>query len=450
MVNDNLASRGLYPSLFPVDAKSIQPTLSMKVGDITMPIPFDTNVSPTRKLKKNYKESPFIVKDEGFNFVVRLTSDFNYANLYMLVKIGSPLMFSYGIGEKVFTYPFLNKVNEVTVSDSEIQFTMFVSNIDAFIIDSGGAYNCVITIKNSSKDFSKGIEGNISVESGHWFEDDDFAQGSKAGLYRPMDMKKFNDNMGLLINFTNEQGLKEASQKDIKAFSVSHLKMNKKVTYYYNENSFLDIEAPDKYLRVEDVEWTKDGKSLGDFGDKQYVELVLSIDSPTDATDNYTGESGIENKRLVTLILPDEFKSISPMTQEADGLAFSKGRITSKKFINDVALFSFSDSTECLIPNPEDKTFQAKDKNGQILKGNVVKMTLKEGSSSDALRKQLAQRKKNNLNKEYSFDIEGDYLLDSVAWVTGKKNDFIKMIVPTQDSTGKEVFKLVNINIGEL
>jgi hypothetical protein len=46
--------------------------------------------------------------------------------------------------------------------------------------------------------------------------------------------------------------------------------------------------------------------------------------------------------------------------------------------------------------------------------------------------------------------MEGKYTLDSVAWVTGKKNDFIKMIVPTQDSTGKEVFKVVNINIGEL
>ena len=226
--------------------------------------------------------------------------------------------------------------------------------------------------------------------------------------------------------------------------------MNKKVTYYYNENSFLDMDSTDKYLTQEAIQWTKDGKQLGDFGDKKYVELVLSIDGATDATDNYTGESGMENKRLVTLILPDEFKSISPMTQEADGLEFSKGRITSKKYMDDVALFSFSDGSECLIPNPEDKTFQAKDKNGQILNGKVVKITLIEGDSSDALREQLAKRKKNNLNKTYSFEMEGKYTLDSVAWVTGKKNDFIKMIVPTQDSTGKEVFKVVNINIGEL
>ena len=74
---------------------------------------------------------------------------------------------------------------------------------------------------------------------------------------------------------------------------------------------------------------------------------------------------------------------------------------------------------------------------------------MKEGNSSDALRKQLAKRKRDNLNKSYSFDIDGKYNLDSIAWVTGRKNDFIKMIIPTQEN-GKEVFKVVNINIGEL
>jgi len=447
MVNDNLVRRGLYTSVFPAGAKTITPTLSMKLGDMTMPIPFDTNVTPTRRLKKNYKGNPILIKDEGFNFVVRLTSNADYANLYMFVKVGSPLMFSYEIKGDVFTYPFLNQVTKVTVSDSGVSFTMFVSdntNLEK------NAYTCEVTIKNSSKDFSNGIEGNITVESGNWFDDEDFGRGQKSGLFSPMEKKKVKNEMGLIINFTNEQGLIDASKGDLKSFVASHLKMNRKVTYYYNENSFLDMESPDKYLLQEQAKWTKNGSKLGDFGDDKYVELVLSIDSATDATDNYTGESGIENKRLVTLILPNEFTSISPMTQEADGLEFSKGRITSKQFIDDKALFTFSDASECLIPNPEDKTFQAKDKNGQILKGKVVKMTLKEGNSSDALREQLAQRKKNNLNKTYSFEIEEEYTLDSVAWVTGKKNDFIKMIVPTQDSTGKEVFKVVNINIGEL
>ena len=448
MVNDNLEGRGLYTSVFPAGANTITPTLSMKVGGMAMPIPFDTNITPTRKLKKNFKNADLIlVKDEGFNFVVRLTSDADYANLYMLVKVGSPLMFSYEIKGDVFTYPFLNKVTQVTVSDSGVYFALFVSDNTNL---KKNAYTCEVTIKNSSKDFSNGIEGNITVESGNWFDDEDLGTGQKAGFFTPMANKKVKGVPGLIINFTNEQGLIDASESNLKSFLESCLKMNKKVTYYYNENSFLDMESTDKFLLQEEAKWTKDGKSIGDFGDDKYVELVLSIEGATDATDNYTGEAGIDNKRLVTLILPDEFKSISPLTQEADGLEFSKGRITDKKFIDNKALFSFSDSTECLIPNPEDKTFQAKDKNGQILKGKVVSITLITGSSSDALREQLAIRKKNNLNKEYSFEMEGKYILDSVAWVTGKKNDFIKMIVPTQDSTGKEVFKVVNINIGEL
>jgi hypothetical protein len=458
MVNDNLESRGLYTSLFPEDANTVIPKLGIntpELADMTMPIPFDTNVTPTRKLKKNFKNAEKIVlKDEGFNFIVRLTSNAGFANLYMLVKIGSPLMFSYEINGKVFTYPFMNFVDKVIVSSSEIKFTLvigekgFNSNLNW-----GGAYECEVTIKNSSKDFTNGIEGNITVESSNWFADEKFGKSDsqKASLFTPMANKKINDQMGLIINFTDAEGLKEAINKNLKPFLTSHLRMNKQVTYYYNENSFLNIENPDKYLNQESVQFNKIGNDgskdlLGVIEDNEYVELVLSIDSATDATDEYVGAG---EKRLLTLILPDEFKSLSPMTQEADGLAFSKGRVTRKQFVANTALFSFSDSTECLIPNPEDKTFQAKDKNGQILKGNVVEMTLKEGNSSDALRKQLAKRKKDNLNKSYSFDIDGKYNLDSIAWVTGRKNDFIKMIIPTQEN-GKEVFKVVNINIGEL
>ena len=133
------------------------------------------------------------------------------------------------------------------------------------------------------------------------------------------------------------------------------------------------------------------------------------------------------------------------MTQETDGLNFSKGRITEKRFKDKQALFSFSDSSECLIPNPEDKTFQAKDSNGQILEGKVIGLELKQGNSAEALRTQMASRKLNNLNQEYSFDVEGELELDSIAWITGKKNDFIKMVVPTQDEKGNEIFKIVNI-----
>ena len=116
----------------------------------------------------------------------------------MLVKVGSPLMFSYEIKGDVFTYPFLNKVTQVTVSDSGVYFALLVSdntNLEK------NAYTCEVTIKNSSKDFSNGIEGNITVESGNWFDDEDFGKGQKSGLFSPMGNKKVKNEIGLLINF---------------------------------------------------------------------------------------------------------------------------------------------------------------------------------------------------------------------------------------------------------
>ena len=444
MVNDNLERRGLYKDVFPVNSKTIEPSYSSIIGNLTgmetMPIPFDTAITPTRGLKTQYSLNDgkaLTIKDDGFNFVIRMTSDDGFANLYAHITVGEPIIFSHKIDSNdTFTYPFPNEIAKVTVSNSQISFDLLCKEVYSY-----DSFITTFTIKNSSKDFSNGIEGKVSVEAQNYFKDD-----TKGGNFRcPMYVNKA--SKVLILNFTDIEDLDDDKQKEerIRAFMKGSAKMNLSVTYYFNENSFLNIENPDTYLLQEGVKW----KNVNDFSDKEYVELTLSLDSATDATDNYTGVNETNNL-IVKIILPDEFRSLSPMTQEADGLAFSKGRITSKRFSKGVSLFSFADSTECVIPNPEDNTFSAKDKNGQILKGKVVGLELKTGNSAEALREQLASRKLNNTNKEYSFDIEGEIELDSIAWVTGKKNDFIKMIVPTQDSTGKEVFKVVNINIGEL
>ena len=442
MVNDNLERRGLYKDVFPVNSKTIEPSVGgLFVNSVaTMPIPFDTAITPTRGLKKQYSLNDgkaLTIKDEGFNFVIRMTSDDGFANLYAHITVGKPIIFSHKIDSNdTFTYPFPNEITKVTVSNSQISFDLLCKEVYSY-----DSFITTFTIKNSSKDFSNGIEGKVSVEAQNYFKDD-----TKGGNVRcPMYVN--NASKVLILNFTGIKDLDDDKQPQerIRAFMKGSAKMNLSVTYYFNENSFLNIENPDTYLLQEGIKW----KNVNDFSDKEYVELTLSLDSATDATDNYTGVNETNNL-IVKIILPDEFRSLSPMTQEADGLAFSKGRITSKRFSKGVSLFSFADSTECVIPNPEDNTFSAKDKNGQILKGKVVGLELKTGNSAEALREQLASRKLNNTNKEYSFDIEGEIELDSIAWVTGKKNDFIKMIVPTQDSTGKEVFKVVNINIGEL
>ena len=453
MVNDNLEGRGLYTTVFPIGANTVRGEKGSfeSFSPFKMPIPFDTSIKPTRLLKKEYKNYPLTINDDGFNFMIRLSSanGANFANTYMLIEVGSPIAFAYEIGGESFSYPIENIVKSISVLKEGISFTVTFTEREGVGVNKYGeqdeSWLSEVTIKNKSKDFSNGIEGTIFAEGGNFFDDE-----SKKGPFLSQ-MESIGKENHFCINFADLYTLSDANENDkvIPVWKKNNIQMSPKVTYYYNENSFLNVDNPDKYLRVEDIEWNKDGKALGVFKDDEYVEMTLSINGSSNATDSFTGVNNSDN-RLVKIIFPDEFKSLQPMVTMNDGIDFSKGRIDSKRFLNGTALFTFSDKTECIIPNPEDKSFQAKDKNGQILKGTVVGMELKKGKGGEALREQLALRKKNNLNKEYSFDIEGKDTLDSIAWVTGKRNDFIKMIIPTQDEKGNEMFKVVNINIGEL
>jgi hypothetical protein len=116
------------------------------------------------------------------------------------------------------------------------------------------------------------------------------------------------------------------------------------------------------------------------------------------------------------------------------------------KYDGGIALFSFQDSTECVIPDPEYKTFIAKDtRTGQILSGKVISMVKKSGNPQEAVRELSAIREENNKNATLSFEIGEEEVLDSIAWLTGENNDYIKLIVPDKDNT-----KIITINIGEL
>ena len=131
MVNDNLERRGLYTEVFPQGSKVIKPVMqdSRNARLPSMPIPFDTNVTPTRALKKQYRTNQINLKapeDDDFNFVIRMSSDDGFANLYALIKVGQPITFSYQIdSDDTFTFPFENFVNSVSISNSQIEFDLF-------------------------------------------------------------------------------------------------------------------------------------------------------------------------------------------------------------------------------------------------------------------------------------------------------------------------------------
>lgn len=435
--DEYLAKRGFTTTPNPTYAGGIENITFKKTGEM-MPIPFDMSETPLRKLKSNYREqvdgAGLIVAEDGFNFTVEFFNDNQqFPNLFMYVKVGSPLMFSYTVGGEMFQSPIPSQVKDITWKKSSVLFTVL------FL----GHSSMTITIKKSALQDDHYV-GSITTETklDSLFKDAFPNQPAKRQLFSIM----VSSDDTLRFNFSSLEGFKKLKEGNASAKDMMKNLLNygKVVKYYIDDNSFLEMETKyvDDYLLQESIQW----KGVKDFADNEYIEIVLEIEGSTNATDNYTGINK-ENpeKRMVKLIFPQEFDSLAPLSTMEEGMVFcgeEGSRITQQKYSKETALFTFRDGKECVIPNPETKEFTAKDTStGQILTGKVLSLELKKGNGTEEVRKRKALRKKNNINESYSF--EGK--LDSIAWLTGQSNDFIKVIVPQGDK-----LKIVTINVGDL
>ena len=436
--DDYLAKRGFTTTPNPSYAGNIEDITFKKEGSDKMPIPFDMSQTPLRKLKSQYKakleEGGLSITEGGFNFTIEFFNDKQeFPNLFMYVKIGSPLQFSYTVGGEMFTFPIPNKVTNVLWKKKSVTFGV------SFL----GHSIMTIAIKENALQGDHYV-GSITTDTklDSLFKETVSNKPAIAPLFSIM----VTTNDGLRLNFNNLESFKKlkdgnASAKDM---MKNLLRYGKTVKYYIDDNSFLEMETKyvDDYLLQESVQW----KGIKDFADDEYIEMVLEIDGSTNATDNYTGINK-ENpeKRMVKIIFPQEFDSLAPLSTMEEGMVFcgeEGSRIIQQKYSKETALFTFRDGKECIIPNPETKEFVAKDTStGQILTGKVLSLELKKGNGMEEVRKRKALRKKNNINESYSF--EGK--LDSIAWLTGQNNDFIKVIVPQGDK-----LKIVTINVGDL
>jgi len=436
--DEYLARRGFTTKPNPPYAGNIEDITFKKTGDM-MPMPFDMSQTPLRKLKSQYKEqlegSGIKIDNKGFNFTVEFfNNEQKYPNLFMYVKVGSPLMFSYTVGGEMFTSPIPSQVKYIVWNKSLVTFNV------SFL----GHSDMTIFIKESGKKGDHYV-GSIKTDTtlDTQFKD---AIKDKPAIEPLFSIMNTSDD-GLRLNFSDLElfrNLKSGGVATPRRLMENILRYGKVVKYYIDDNSFLEMETKyvDDYLRQESIQW----KDVKDFADDEYIEIVLEIDGSTNATDNYTGISK-ENpeKRMVKLIFPQEFDSLAPLSTMEEGMVFcgeEGSRIITQKYSKETALFTFRDGKECVIPNPETKEFVAKDTStGQILTGKVLSLEKKKGNGMEEVRKRKDLRKKNNINESYSF--EGK--LDSIAWLTGQNNDFIKVIVPQGDK-----LKIVTINVGDL
>ena len=461
-----LNSRGLYQTVWPIDAKVVQ---GLHLGrkwlllDKKMDIPFDVATPTQRKLRGQYQQDKDIVLsssnngDKGFNFMFKLTGSGGFANMYVFCELGKPLSFSYEIGGDCFTYPapITNEVSSITIDKSNsISIKVDFSAVhalkstpkgSAWSVGANNYWTQIITIKKTNKASDDGYYGAFNVEMANAWDE----TGLPGNLITQLIMAgdggiNFNDFVDIDEHlYAKENGESTDTQTMVK----NMYRFESEIKYYYTQDSYLGCADTDKYLLQEDIDW----KSTHDFDIRDsYIEMTIEIDGATNSTDNYTGFNPSSPKRLEKIILPTELAQLAPQTAMNDGLVFcgeSGSRITGAKYDDEgIALFSFQDSTECVIPDPEYKTFIAKDtRTGQILSGRVISMVKKSGNPQEAVRELSAIREENNKNATLSFEIGEEEVLDSIAWLTGENNDYIKLIVPDKDNT-----KIITINIGEL
>ena len=455
-----LNSRGLYQTVWPIDAEVVV----VKVLSLNkkMDIPFDVATPTQRKLRSQYQQDKDIVLrssnngDLGFNFMFKLTGSGGFANMYVFCELGKPLSFSYEIGGDCFTYPapITNEVSSITIDKSNsISIKVdFSANYALKSTPKGSVstnpnvslWSQIITIKKTNKASDDGYYGAFNVDMANAWDE----TGLAGNLITQIIMAG-----GGGINFNNFVDIDEhlyakenGESTNTKTLFKNMYRFESEIKYYYTQDSYLGCADTDKYLLQEDIDW----KSAHDFDiTKSYIEMTIEIDGATNSTDNYTGFNPSSPKRLEKIILPTELAQLAPQTAMNDGLVFcgeSGSRITGAKYDEGIALFSFQDSTECVIPDPEYKTFIAKDtRTGQILSGKVISMVKKDGNPQEAVRELSAIREENNKNATLSFEIGEEEVLDSIAWLTGENNDYIKIIVPDEDNT-----KIITINIGEL
>lgn len=439
--DEALEKRGLYRKPYP---KSVLTAMVYPFDPVRqMPIPFNMATTPTRMLKKEYKGKEITLNmadSKGYRFQARFEGARGGSLVYMNVVLGEPLQFCYEIEGECFTFSQKTIVDKIIIKEKGI------SVFGIYNDDSQKEFEMMFTKKG---DIDDGM--SVTVEVGSVAEFTSMPDGT------PLDAVK-ESMMGLVTTFTagvptlmfnfnsTEQKLQflEGSLP-AKDYGENLIRVLPKAKIYYSADSFLLAENVDKYLLQEKVNFKKEDSIDTS---KYYLEVMLEIEGAGNATDNFTGNVEKGDKLIEKIIMPQEINrsGLQPLVTMGDGEAYCEGRMNDFRFKDNVALFSYSDSTELTVPHPEDKSFKAKDtQTGQELVGKVISMELKEGNGAEAVRERKAFREKNNTNTTLGFDVgEKENVLDSIGWITGMKNDFIKLLIPSGDKT-----KIVTINVGD-
>jgi hypothetical protein len=434
-MDDALTARGLLTSITPDNA--VLPRLE-KVMRNPGYIPVDI-MNPSREFLEKTKDAleskeGLSIKETGFSFMMGLHAEHSVEAIlrqgkvcpsaYLTVEVGAPLMFSYTVGgDYLKSSVWEDKVTEVNIKMEANP------NLPTFYImmDSGTwlSYN------------SKKMEWDFN-EGDYPYKDEDKAKLTRFFQSPANDKVK----LGAFIAFrTGKKELDEYAENIDEGMKYL-LPLNEQTLFfkpttesYFTADSFLTLgDKASEYLLPESVNWD----SVSGLSSDEYLEVMISIEAPAFATDNYTGRTSESDVLMEKLIFPGDEDRLAPISESKGktqfcGMESPAGRVLSSisfdEDTNQVHMV-FRDGTDYTFPHPEFQTFKAVDKTTtQELEGKVETITLNKGDSAEEMQKVISSREKRNLD-DVTLTSDGKSVVEALAWIGGERRNFLKILTP--------------------
>jgi len=432
-MDDALTARGLLTSITPDNA--VLPRLE-KVMRNPGYIPVDIS-NPSREFLEKTKDAleskeGLSIKETGFSFMMGLRAEHSVEAIlrqnkvcpsaYLTVEVGAPLMFSYTVGgDYLKSSVWTENVTEVKVKMEANLPTFYI------IMDSGTWLS--YSSKKMEWDFN---EGAYPYKDEH-----------KAKLTRFF-QSPANDKVKLGAFIAFRTGKKELDEyaENIDEGMKYLLPLNEQTLFfkpatdsYFTADSFLTLgDKASEYLLPESVNWD----SVSGLSSDEYLEVMISIEAPAFATDNYTGRTSESDVLMEKLIFPGDEDRLAPISESKGktqfcGMDSPAGRVLSSisfdEGTNQVHMV-FRDGTDYTFPHPEFQTFKAVDKTTtQELEGKVESITLNKGDSAEEMQKVISSREKRNLD-DVTLTSDGKSVVEALAWIGGERRNFLKILTP--------------------
>lgn len=436
-MDESLTDAGFITELTPSDASKVDAYKDHSEKLLATPV----TSPPQREYKQATKDAmnkgDFVVTSPGFNFTVGFDAEPSVcptltpnrvASFYAHFEIGKPMMFAYGVGGELFESPmFPSKLVSCNLGYKGANPFFTLQFEDGLVEMKGQKDSFSFSYGDVKKPLVSTTKPEIQDKIQSFFEGKKIGHIEEFISFRCCSVDMMKEYAEAIENASEDTVAKMLKVNEQSLFAKPQVKV------YLNEDSFTSLPVPEDVLLPVKADFSK----TDDLSSEEYILVSLSLDGAAFATDNYTGRTDGGGVLMETLIFPGDEDYLAPMgilngSSVACGDDSPAGRVLSSIKFDESAgqvFMEFFDGTSYAFPDPEFGTFEAKDKETtQVLKGKVESIVKQQGEPSDELQSLIAGREKRNMDKENILSEEGKSLISSLAFITGERRDYLKVI----------------------